>query len=47
MASEARTSIMAHTRVDGKKEGLDEIESDNTQHVSTKIDSDSDAEYHG
>lgn len=46
MASEARTSIMAHTRVDGKKEGLDEMESDNTQHVS-KIDSDSDAEYHG
>jgi len=46
MASEARTSIMAHTRVDGKKEGLAEIESENTQHVS-KIDSDSDAEYHG
>jgi len=46
MASEARTSIMAHTRVDGKKEGLEEMESDNTQHVS-KIDSDSDAEHHG
>lgn len=46
MASEARTSIMAHTRVDGKKEGLDEMESDNIQHVS-KIDSDSDAEHHG
>ena len=37
---------MAHTRVDGKKDGLDEMESDNIQHVS-KIDSDSDAEYHG
>ena len=37
---------MAHTRVDGKKEGLDEMETDNIQHVS-KIDSDSDGEYHG
>ena len=37
---------MAHTRVDGKKEGLEEMESDNAQHVP-KIDSDSDAEYHG
>lgn len=47
MASEARTSIMAHhTRVDGKKDGLDEMETDNTQHVS-KIDSDSDTEHHG
>lgn len=46
MASETRTSIMAHTRVDGKKEGSVEMASDNNQHVS-KIDSDSDAEYHG
>lgn len=43
MASETRTSIMAHTRVDGKK---GEMDTDNNQHVS-KIDSDSDGEYHG
>lgn len=45
MASEARTSIMAHSKVDGKnKDG--EMEIDNNQHVS-KMDSDSDGEYHG
>lgn len=47
MASDARTSIMAHSKVDGKnKDGLDEMEIDNKQHVS-KTDSDSDGEYHG
>lgn len=44
MASEARTSIMAHSRVDGKKG--EEKDTDNNQHVS-KIESDSDGEYHG
>ena len=44
MASEARTSIMAH-KVDGKKE--EAMETDKlTPHVS-KIDSDSDGEFHG
>ena len=44
MASETRTSIMAHSRVDGKKG--EEKDIDNNQHVS-KIESDSDGEYHG
>lgn len=36
-----------HSRVDGKKEsGREDMEIDNIQHVS-KIDSDSDVEYHG
>lgn len=43
MASETRTSIMAHSRVDGKKG--EEMRTDNNQHVS-KIESDSDGEYH-
>lgn len=43
MASETRTSIMAHSRVDGKKG--EEKDTDN-KHVS-KIESDSDGEYHG
>ncbi|XP_058962748.1 REST corepressor 3 isoform X3 [Pocillopora verrucosa] len=43
MASETRTSIMAHSRVDGKKG--EEKDTDNNQHVS-KIESDSDGEYH-
>lgn len=47
MASDARTSIMAHSKVDGKnKDGSNEMDTDNKQHVS-KADSDSDGEYHG
>jgi len=47
MASDARTSIMAHPKVDGKnKDGLDEMQIDNNQHVSN-MDGDSDGEHHG
>lgn len=47
MASETKTSIMAHSKVDGKnKDASNEMELDNNQHVS-KVDSDSDGEYHG
>lgn len=46
MASETKTSIMAHSKVDGKnKDASNEMELDNNQHVS-KVDSDSDGEYH-
>lgn len=36
---------MAHPKVDGKKDGQDEMEIDNIQHVS-RTESDSDGEYH-
>ena len=46
MASDARTSIMAHSKVDGKNKDRLDMEIDNKQHVS-RTDSDSDGEYHG